>query len=336
MVEDQHDPSIGGLPPPRATERLFGHTSVWNALVRARDGQRLHHGVLLSGPRGVGKATLAYAFAKVLISGAADLEAALAHPVHRRIAGGAAQEFRRLTRGFTKEGRQRNVIAVEDVRALEPFLNQKLETGQWRAVLIDAVDDLNASSANALLKVLEEPGERTLFLLVSHNEGSILPTIRSRCVTHRMERLSDEDLRNALADSSVETGAIDAILPLAGGSVRRAIALADDDLVGAVSELHRLLDERQWSGEKAQGLSDRVAGRGSEDAYIELTDALVGRLGSAAVEFGREGRGTNALRAAEAAALVNSDLARMEEYGVDRRIAFRRALDVSHAALHAG
>lgn len=213
-----------GTPHPRLASRFVGHEAAEAALASALESGRLHHAWLITGPKGVGKATLAYRFARRLLgaphAGPRALDADPDHPIARRIAALSHPDLRIIRRGLNEKGRSRAEITVEEARALGGFFALKPAEGGFRVAVIDAADDLNRNAANAILKTLEEPPPRTVLLLVSHAPGGLLPTIRSRCRRLALKRLPDAAVVEALggdADAS--------LLRLAEGRPGRAIAL---------------------------------------------------------------------------------------------------------------
>lgn len=227
---------------PRLTRRVVGHEAAEAAFLDAWRSGRLAHAWLISGPKGVGKATLAYRIARFVLaegSGAGDamlladaqpasLDIDADHPVARRIAAGAHGDLRVLERGLDDRGRQRGEITVGDARALTPFLTQTPAEGGWRVAIIDSADEMNRNAANAILKLLEEPPARALILLVSHSPGRLLPTIRSRCRHLRLSSLTPAQVealvRDRLTDIEPEKAALAA--RLSDGCPGRALMLA--------------------------------------------------------------------------------------------------------------
>ena len=335
MSEDPVDPPLAGLPTPREATRLVGHEQTLGAITKAWQQKRLHHALLLTGLRGIGKATLGYAVAKMVIGQASDPGSGFSTRSARQIASGASQQFRRLARSVAKDGKVRNVISVDDVRAIEPFLRQRAEAGAWRVVLVDAVDDLNPNSANALLKLLEEPGERTLFLLVAHSEGRVLPTLRSRCLVMRMRGLADAEVREVLMASDVKENEIKAVLSKADGSVRRAIVLATSGGVEALDRMERMLARSEWAAPEAYAIADLAGARDGEAIYHEIANGLPALLSRRAVSEAKVGRLTKASNLSNTASAVATKLALDDEYGVDRRLSVRAALDEAHRVLNA-
>ena len=243
MSQDSDDED---LPHPRATTALFGHAEAERALLDAYKSGRVPHAWLIGGPPGIGKATLAYRFARFVLAHpdpqAAEVQNATSlavdadHPVAHRIAAQAQGDLLTLERVINEQtGKLYTVIRVDDVRRTVSFFGSTAGEGGWRIAIVDAVDDLQREGANALLKVLEEPPARTLLLLVSHAPGRVLATIRSRCRRLLLRPLDEADVI-AAASAASGRGADDAELQEAargaGGSVARALALLDGAALG--------------------------------------------------------------------------------------------------------
>lgn len=231
---------LQGAPHPRETVQLFGHAEPQAEFLSAFNSGRLHHGWLITGPRGVGKATLAWKIARFLLATpeddggffAADQPASLDipddHPVAHRLRALGEPNFRLVRRGPNDKGdRLRTVISVEDIRLLKEKLALSSADGGRRVVIVDAADEMNPSAANALLKLLEEPPAKVTLLLVSHQPAKLLPTIRSRCRVLKLRPLGPVDLSDALtaAGALAEPEDRAALAELAGGSVGEAFRL---------------------------------------------------------------------------------------------------------------
>src|SRR5690348_9150556 len=227
---------------PRETTALFGHTAAEAALLAAYRAGRMPHGILIAGPKGIGKATFAFRIARFVLShpdptakvvrDAVSLQVDSASPVARRIAAQAQPDLLVIERTVNERGVLRNQIAVDDIRRTVPFFGSTAGEGGWRIAVIDAVDDLNRSGANALLKVLEEPPERGLLILIAHSTARVPPTLRSRCRIISLRPLAQEDVAAALASaagSESDDERIAAAAAAADGSVARAMTLLDED-----------------------------------------------------------------------------------------------------------
>src|SRR5258708_5465301 len=197
--------------PPRHNPLLLGHEVAGAALWQAPRSGGLPHAGLLSGPRGIGKATLAFRFARFLFAqGAAapglfaappvSLAVAPEHPVFRRVASGGHADLLVVERSFDpKRKKLRSEIVVDDTRSIAAFLRLTPAEGSWRVVIVDGADVMNRNAANAVLKILEEPPQKAVLLLVSDNPGRLLPTIRSRCRILALKPLAAAEERAALA-----------------------------------------------------------------------------------------------------------------------------------------
>ncbi|HVJ51575.1 MAG TPA: DNA polymerase III subunit delta' [Aliidongia sp.] len=289
-AEDDIDPLA-----PRRNPALVGHQAAEQALLQAALGGRLPHAIMLGGPRGIGKATLAYRFARWLMAraetgqgagtliGEASPPNSLAldpeHPVARRISAGGHADLLTVERGWDmKRKKLRGEIVIDDVRAVAGFLRLTPAEGGWRVVVVDSADEMNRNAANGLLKLLEEPPRRALLLLVCHAPGRLLPTIRSRCRKLYLQPLAEEEVIGLVRRHRPDLGEADAgaLARLADGSVGRALELADADgldlyrtLLATLGELPRL------DPVALHRLADRLAGADAEDAYRTLTELLM-------------------------------------------------------------
>ena len=283
-------------PSPRENSELFGQAEAEARLAQAWRSGRLPHAWLLTGSRGIGKATLAYRFARQLLAGEAatgglfgdepageGLALDREHPVFRQVAAGGHPDLMTVARSANpKSGKLREEIVVEDVRAVRDFMHMTAAAGGWRVVVVDAADELNRSAANALLKVLEEPPAKGLLLLVSHAPGRLLPTIRSRCCVLPLADLAESDVEALLARYWPDLAAADraALARLAEGSAGRALSLAGAGGLTLYREMTGLIEGLPRLDAKAlHGLADRWARDGSGEAFRTGMDLLVWWLG---------------------------------------------------------
>lgn len=201
---------------PKCQMRLVGHHDAHEQMRGAFFKSAMHPVWLIAGERGIGKATLAYTMAREI------LEHEVQNPtiVARQISLGSYPNFLALEKGVNAEGKLLREINVEEGRKVSAFLRHSAPIPGWRVVIIDAVDEMNRNAANALLKILEEPPAKTVFFLIAHSLGQVLPTIRSRSCKLQLFPLSDEEIAMSLGKSVAPE-----LIPLSQGSIGRAMAL---------------------------------------------------------------------------------------------------------------
>ena len=248
---------IPGIALPRENLRLFGHEAAERILLDAYRSGRMHHAWLITGPDGIGKATLAFRIARFIlanpdpshedIAASDDLSVDGRQGLIGKIARGVHPNIVHLQRPWDeKTKRYRTEISVDTVRRIVPFLGTTAGEGGWRIVIVDPADEMNRNAANALLKSLEEPPARTLFVLVSRTPGRLLATIRSRCRTLPLRPLGMSDLGAALGhlDPDFSSGNQDKgrlITALAEGSPRRVLELSGQNAEALYGELMQAL-----------------------------------------------------------------------------------------------
>lgn len=340
MSEDVHGLLEGAIPPAR-NPHLFGHKEAEAFLARSYRSGKGHHAILIEGPEGIGKATLAFRFANHVLSHP-EPDAApehLADPdpesaASRQIASGASHHLLHLTRPVDeKTGKAKTAITVDEVRRAGHFFSQTSGTGNWRIVIIDPADDLNRNAANAILKILEEPPRRALFLVISHAPGRLLPTIRSRCQPLRLAPLNDMDLQAALSalGSPLDGGRTqETVLGMANGSVSRALKLLNHGGTEIVSALDEAMAAEGPAARKAMHrLADVLSARDSDvlfGFFLEhLGDQLIGRARQAAAA----GDLDTADRYARLSGEVTEKFTVAQAYNLDRKQTVLSMLDAA-------
>jgi DNA polymerase-3 subunit delta' len=278
MSAKQVDPSIATVHP-RETTALFGHREAEQALLNAYRSGRIPHAWLIGGAQGIGKATLAYRMARFVLAHrdplapdvqrAPTLQVDPSDPVARHVAAGAHGGLLTLERSLNDKGVLRTVITVDETRETISFFGSTAAVAGWRVCIVDTVDELNPNAANALLKVLEEPPQQSLFLLVSHAPARVLPTILSRCRKLLLRPLATDEVIHAAAQATqkdIDDPALVEAAEAAEGSVSRALTLLGGDAIKLHQKTAALLatlpkvDPRELHAlGDALGGSDRVA-----------------------------------------------------------------------------
>jgi len=289
-----------GAPEPRANHYLIGHDAAEKAYLGAWSGGRLAHAWLIAGPRGIGKATLAYRMARYALarpseSAPADmfggppapetLNMSPSHPVFRRVQAMGHSDFRAIERPWAdgKQTKRKTVIGVDEVREIGGFLSMTPAEGAWRALVLDAADEMNNNAANAVLKVLEEPPARALLFLVVHNADRLLPTIRSRCRRLDLRPLTQTQVAALIGRyrPDIKSADVGPLSILADGSIGRALELADEGGIGLFRDLIGLLqDAPKFNVAKMHALGDQAM---KGDAFRTLTGLLCWWLARVAV-----------------------------------------------------
>jgi DNA polymerase-3 subunit delta' len=282
---------VEGWPAPEEQPAWFGDPSAERTLLDAYRGGRIHHAWLIGGPRGIGKATLAYRFARFVLAHpdpdaaevveAHDLAVPADHPAFRKVAARAHPNLLVMERAYDEQNKRfRTELTVPEIRRTVSFFGSTAGERGWRIAIVDAADDMNASAGNALLKVLEEPPARSLFLIVTHAPGRALATIRSRSRRLDLAPLTPEAISAALrGNGTADEATIPLASSLAEGSLRRAIVLAGGDGIEVYRRLTALLTGLpDLDVAAAHDFADSVSRRGDEDAWIGFNDLVAGWL----------------------------------------------------------
>jgi DNA polymerase III subunit delta' len=324
---------FGTHPHPRELLWYGGNAEHERVLLDAYRSGKLHHAWLLTGPEGVGKATLAYRFARFLLANPDPDTAAVQngrnlsipadHPVAGQVARQSHPDLAVIRRGLTKDGKSlRGEIAVDDVRDGLSIFRVTAGAGGWRVVIVDAADDLNRASANALLKMLEEPPARAVFMLIAHRPGSLLPTIRSRCRVLRVPALEESAVRQGLSKlTDAPDDAIATAAKAAGGSLRQGLALLDPASGAIRRDTQKLLaDPARTDGKAAMALFDKTTGKAGEANFGIIIEMIEVHL-RAGVHDGVSSQAASATLAARAELWekLRKSARDVETYNLDRR-----------------
>ena len=280
---------------------IVGQDKAVDAFASAWATRKLHHAWLLAGPKGVGKASFAHAAARRVLADAAGPASGLpglatddAHPMVKLVEAGSHPDMRRLERLVNeKTGNLARNISVDQVRGLAELFDLSPAMSDWRVVIIDSVDELEASGANALLKMLEEPPPNSLFFLVSHAPGRLLPTIRSRCRRLDFQALDDDAMTSILEIQAPEVSPAERakIIAMAGGSGGRALAFAELGLARLEDDALAILHRGDPTNARRSELAIELGKRGSGDryaAFLDLAPSLIAREARASEGTRRE------------------------------------------------
>ncbi len=340
--EVQRYDAIENWPAPEERADWFGDPASERALLDAYRSGRMHHAWLIGGPKGIGKATLAYRVARFLlthpdptapdVAAATDLSLPENHPAFRKVMGRSHPNLLVLERPIDERtGRHKSALTVDEIRRTVAFYGNTGGEAGWRIAIVDPADDMNASAANALLKVLEEPPSRSLFLIVSHAPGRALPTIRSRCRRLDLAVLPPQKIVAALkaGRARAEDADLELAARLAEGSLRRAILLAEHGGIASYRALATLLSRLPAIDIAAMhDFADSVTGRGNDDGWDGFRDLAAAWLNRRVRGENEPETGIPLAPAAAAAPLerwaevwenLRTSAALTDEYNLDRK-----------------
>jgi DNA polymerase-3 subunit delta' len=290
-------------PDPRENDCLFGHDAAEKTLAAALSGGRLHHAWLISGPEGVGKATLAFRFARRLLAGGLALDGGLAlepkHPVFHRVAAATHADMLTVEREWDdKKKRVKKYISAESAREIPSFLRLTPAEGGWRVVVVDGAEDMNAQSANALLKVLEEPPSRALLILTTAMPGRLLPTLRSRCRKLALSPLADTAMHHVLARFLPASSEADRarLIALSEGCPGRALMLAEQGGLAIAGLVDQVMQATPgFPPLRAYEIADGLKDEDPFDLFFTLLRARIADSASAAARAAAPARDWNEL-----------------------------------------
>lgn len=321
---------LEGAVHPAANRRLLGHEAAEDFLARSYRSGKGHHAILIEGPEGIGKATLAFRFVNHVLAHPRP-EDAPEHmsdpdpmaPSFRQIVAGASHNLLHITRPFdAKSGKFKTAITVDEVRRAGKFFGQTSGGESWRIVVVDPADDMNRSAANAILKMLEEPPRRSMFLVLSHAPGRLLPTIRSRCIPLVLRPLHKSDLKLALSNLGLEIAPTieDKLVAAAGGSVSQALKLVNYGGLDILDAFEGMLGASGAEQRKTMHrIADAVAARGSDTLYGFFIDHAAGHVSAAARQAADEGDLNRAYRLSNLHSSLTERVSVADAYNLDRK-----------------
>jgi DNA polymerase III subunit delta' len=325
-----HD-TLDDTPPPTASARLVGHQQLLNDMLAEFSAGKMHHATILSGPLGIGKATLAFHFAKQIFALAGEINAT------EKIEAGTHPSLMHLTRSWNEDTKKfRTEIVIADVHSANHFLSRTASGGGSRIIIVDPADDMNRNAANALLKNLEEPPQKTHYFLISHVAGRLLPTIRSRCRVVDVPALTEAQVSEVLSRNlSLDQSEAEELARYSDGSVRQAMTMARYGGIDIVAALNAFGADKKFSAMAAQTLASAVSDRESEPRYLLLTDLIEQRLADAARSYALGGQTNDAVQISALYQAVQQQRAIAEGYKLDRKLEVFNVLRRVHAYLSA-
>jgi len=291
---------------PRSNPMFFGHEQAKELLLEGYTSGKLAHGWLISGPRGIGKATLAYHFARMLLAGSDAMDIGESDPVFRRMIADSHSDFRVVEPIFDpKKEEAAREITIEQAREIGQFLSLTPGESKWRVVIVDSIDALNVKAANAILKILEEPPPQAILMLISHNPGALLPTIRSRCRQLRLNGLTDAEFGKILRNIApeIDSSLLPALREMSDRSPGIALELFEQEAMDVYADIVRIVSSLpKLDAKKLHSFADSM-GTGQVHAQWRLFMHLMLFLLATTVKSA-SGGGTNPIIDGEGAAIA--------------------------------
>ncbi len=323
--------TIPDVAEPSESPVLIGHEEAMLHVAGAYRAGKLHHALLLSGPPGIGKATFAFHLAEHLVANPvpADAPSVFAprdpqSALFRQIAQGSHPSVLHLTRPANDKTKGfKSAVTVDEVRRVNRFLGMTSSNGGYRVAIVDPADDMNTNAANALLKNLEEPPPRTLFILIAHSPGALLPTIRSRCQTIKFKPLADSELLRVLQALHTplpgDEAARAALAAKAGGSVRDALLMTQFGGLDITEAMSAVLDTREFDVAEAWRIAEVVGGRDNAVQFAIFNQAALDMTADAARKAALAGDSSRAAALSELWRESDRAIAETNTYNLDKK-----------------
>ncbi|MCE7886079.1 MAG: DNA polymerase III subunit delta' [Alphaproteobacteria bacterium PRO2] len=278
---------------PRAMNFALGHAEIEKRLLGMYNSGRMPHAVVFAGRKGIGKATMAYRFARFLLKNgihdpnqssmfgdtpaAASLDVNPNDPAARRLASGGHADFFSTEKKFDEDkGVYKDTLEVAEIRKIAPFLRMTSSEGGWRIVIADDADSMTRSAQNGILKILEEPPRNSLLILIAHRAGALIPTIRSRARLINFLPLNNPAMKEliAKANPNLSTRDTETLIRLSEGSFGKALQYMESGMTDTLASLTQMLKDGPPPWTSVHKLADSLSGSGSDPAYNAFREIL--------------------------------------------------------------
>ncbi len=261
----------------KVTSDFIGNNNIAEFMLNSINTNKLHHAYLLSGVKGLGKATFAYRCAKYILSDSIEKDMNIGNSVKasKLIESESHPDFMVLKKDIENE---KSLIEIDQVRDCINFFNHTPILGGYKICIIDSLDEMNINSTNALLKILEEPPLNSLFFIISHNRDAILPTIKSRCLNLQFKKFSNDEIEGFLKTKTSidELYDLSEIIDLSNGSIGRALELINEDSQEINLKIRKLFNE--YSDEDLYELENFLRSSNKLDMFFELSIVKIDKL----------------------------------------------------------
>ncbi|WP_455477558.1 DNA polymerase III subunit delta' [Bartonella sp. B41] len=312
---------------PLQSNVIFGHKVARHFLAQMRKEGRLHHALLFEGERGIGKATLAYHFAWNILNSQEDdfLQPEPRSVVWRQMMQGSHPNLLHVSRSFDfKTQKFKTGVLVDDIRNVLCFLNQTSHDGGWRIVIIDPADDMNRNAANAILKTLEEPPAKTLFIIITHSLGRLFPTIRSRCQRISLRPLCDDEMKQAIAhifsnQITLDEKDIEIIIQKSKGNPRNAALLIHHGGIEIIKKVDAFFEQSFCDLAVVHTLAQELSHSSSEIQFQQFCDKILDKIQRTAIMFAEKGNLVFSKKCAQTWQETNQKIGEMQLFNLDKK-----------------
>ncbi|WP_455474793.1 DNA polymerase III subunit delta' [Bartonella sp. B30(2025)] len=306
---------------------IFGHEDVRHFLMQMFEKERLHHALLFEGEYGIGKATLAFHFAWNILS---SQKSHFWQPepnsiIWRQITQGSHPNFLHISRRFDlKTQKFKANISIDDIRDVIHFLNQTVQNNGWRIVIIDSADDMNRNAANAILKTLEEPPAKTLFIIITHSSGQLLPTIRSRCQQISLQPLRNDEVKQVITHvfsnkNNIDEETVKMIVQKSKGNPRKAALLICHCGFEIIKTIDSLLEKPVYNITIAHHLAQTLSSSTSGIQFQQFCDEILDKIQKVAIMFGEMGNLTLSKKYAQAWQEIHQEIGEIQLLNLDKK-----------------
>ncbi|MCL6229877.1 DNA polymerase III subunit delta' [Bartonella bilalgolemii] len=322
----QYD-DIDGILSPSQNNILIGHEEARHFLEKMlREGQ-LHHALLFEGERGIGKATLAFHLAWNILNSQKNkfLQPRQDSIIWRQIKQGSHPGIIHVSRRFNAKTKKfKTGITVDDIRDIKHFLNQTSQDDLWRIIIIDSADDMNRNATNAILKTLEEPPTKTLFIIISHSLGKLLPTIRSRCQKISLRPLHDDEMQKAIShffSNQLLTNPqnIETIIQKSQGSLRKAALLLCHGGLEIIQTINKLLEQSICDPVVVHNLAQALSLSDADIQFQQFCDEILDRIHKKAIMLVKEGAIHLSKKYAETWQNIFQEIIEIQSFNLDKK-----------------
>ncbi|GAA5094300.1 DNA polymerase III subunit delta' [Bartonella acomydis] len=342
-VLQQYD-HIDTILSPSQNNVIFGHEDTRHFLAQMREEGRLHHALLFEGKYGIGKATLAFHFAWNILS---SQKGNFLQPEHNsitwhQITQGCHPGLLHISRCFDlKTQKFKTGILIDDIRDVMHFLNQTAQDNGWRIVIIDPAEDMNRSAANAILKMLEEPPAKTLFIIITHSPGKLLPTIRSRCQKISLRPLHDNEMKQVITHifsnrDLPDDETIEMIIKRSKGSPRKAALLMCHGGFEIIKTIETFLEQSVCNLDVVHTLAQTLSALSSTLQFQQFCDEILDKIQKKAIMFAERGELAFSKKCAQAWQKIHQDIGEMQSFNLDKKQFIINLLLRVHKIIHNG